>query len=82
MGDRACAAIVEDSRVLMVRQTYNGEMLWTFPGGGIQPGESPQDAAIREAREEVNLQVKITRLLYQCPPSKTCMRSTGSLFPR
>jgi 8-oxo-dGTP diphosphatase len=32
--------------------------LWEFPGGKIEPGESPQAAAIRECREEAGLQVE------------------------
>jgi 8-oxo-dGTP pyrophosphatase MutT (NUDIX family) len=34
-----------------VRQTYRGRTLWTFPGGAIEPGETREQAAVREARE-------------------------------
>jgi mutator protein MutT len=34
---------------------------WTFPGGGIDPGESPEQAAVREAKEESGYQVEILR---------------------
>ena len=33
--------------------------LWEFPGGKIEPGESPQEAAIRECREETGLTVAV-----------------------
>lgn len=32
---------------------------WSFPGGQIEPGESAQAAAIREAREEVSIEIEI-----------------------
>lgn len=39
--------------------------LWEFPGGRIRPGETPQDAAVREAREETGLTVEPVALLGQ-----------------
>ncbi len=37
---------------------------WNFPGGGIEPGESPMDALIREFREEVGLEVQPVMLIW------------------
>ncbi len=36
---------------------------WEFPGGKIRADESPQDAAVREAREETGLEVRLVRSL-------------------
>ena len=47
-----------DGRVLMVRRRIaEGELSWQFPAGEVEPGESPEDAAVREAREETGLTV-------------------------
>ena len=67
MGDRSCVALIEDDLILMVRQIYRGETFWTFPGDSIEPGETPEMAAIREAKEEVGLDAKIIRLLCRTP---------------
>jgi 8-oxo-dGTP diphosphatase len=63
MGDRACAIVVEHGRLLMVRQTYRGTTFWTFPGGALLAGETPEDAATREVHEETGLTIRIVKLL-------------------
>ena len=56
----AVRALVLDpeDRVLLVRfvNPETGEEFWTMPGGGVKPGESPQDAIRRELREETGLE--------------------------
>jgi 8-oxo-dGTP pyrophosphatase MutT (NUDIX family) len=47
-------------RVLLTR---HHEGMWTHPGGMIEPGESPADAALRETFEETGLYVRLTRLV-------------------
>jgi len=55
---RACAWIErEDGHVLMVGLEWGG---WTLPGGGIHPGETPAEAAVREAWEECGARVEVT----------------------
>ncbi len=46
-----------DGRVLLVRHSYKHG--WATPGGFVNRNESPPDAAVREAREEVDLGVRI-----------------------
>lgn len=44
-------------RILLVRQAYD-QRLWSLPGGRVEHDETPLEAAIREVREETNLQIK------------------------
>ena len=58
------AIITKGGRVLMVRRRQQeGRLLWAFPGGGIEAGETPEQAAVREVAEEVALEAKAVRVL-------------------
>lgn len=50
--------------------------VWVLPGGGIEPEESPEEAAVREVLEETGLQVKISRLVGAYIPVNRLARYT------
>ena len=56
----AAALIDTDNRVLIAQRPPGKQLagLWEFPGGKIDPGERPEDALIRELREELSIEVK------------------------
>ncbi len=49
--------IVKNRRIVLVSHWY-APWVWTLPGGGVERGETPQQAAIREAKEETGLDIK------------------------
>lgn len=53
----AARAVVLDEldRILLVRFEFPAKTVWATPGGGIEPGESPEDAIRRELEEEAGL---------------------------
>lgn len=60
----AAAVIVQDGRVLLIRRAApEGALLWQLPAGQVEPGESAEEAAVRETREEVGLKVAAVRAL-------------------
>lgn len=55
--------------ILLEKRKDSG--IWSFPGGGIEPGETIEQCAIREIKEETGFEIKIKRLLgiYSDPNS-------------
>ena len=57
------AAVVErdDGRVLLARRLPGAHLggLWEFPGGGVEAGETPAEALVRELREELGVEVTV-----------------------
>ena len=57
----ACVLVRDGAgRFLFVRQAESA--LWSVPGGAVEPGEAPDEAAQREALEETGLEVAVTSL--------------------
>ena len=58
------AIIIKDGQVFATQRGY-GEFKgwWEFPGGKMEPGESPQEALKREIREELDAEVEVRELL-------------------
>ncbi len=56
----ACALVDPDGRVLLAQRPPDKSMagLWEFPGGKVEAGERPEDALIRELREELSIIVR------------------------
>lgn len=62
---RVVAAIIIDSGKVFATQRGYGEFKdgWEFPGGKIEPGETPEAAIVREIKEELETEVEVIELL-------------------
>lgn len=57
----ACALLDADNRVLLAQRPQGKSMagLWEFPGGKVEPGETPEESLIRELSEELGVTATI-----------------------
>jgi 8-oxo-dGTP diphosphatase len=92
----ACALIDADGRVLIAQRPEGKSMagLWEFPGGKVDPGERPEDALIRELKEELGIVVQEACLapltfashtyedFHLLMPLYVCRRWEGTVTPR
>ena len=62
---RARVVIVEDGRVALIERVRDGMTYYIFPGGGVEDGETPADAAVREAYEELGLHVRLSAQIHE-----------------
>jgi 8-oxo-dGTP diphosphatase len=60
---RPCVVLIERGSVLTIRCKYDEEF-YLLPGGGVEPGETLVECAIREMEEETGLLVEIERIVY------------------
>jgi 8-oxo-dGTP diphosphatase len=92
----AVALVDTDGRVLLAQRPAGKSMagLWEFPGGKVQPGETPEAALIRELKEELDIDVTEACLapltfashryerFHLLMPLYVCRRWNGIVTPR
>ena len=61
----AAAVVIRDGCVLLTRRTEGQHLagMWEFPGGKLEDGESPEEALVRECREECGIEVEVAEIL-------------------
>jgi 8-oxo-dGTP diphosphatase len=92
----AVALVDADGRVLLAQRPAGKSMagLWEFPGGKVQPGETPEAALIRELEEELGIDVAASCLapftfashgyadFHLLMPLYVCRKWQGAVMPR
>jgi 8-oxo-dGTP diphosphatase len=59
------AAVISDGEKILITRRPDDKRhpgLWEFPGGKVDPGESPEEALCREIREELDVEVKVLKI--------------------
>ena len=62
-GPRAVAVVQRDHKVLLIKRHYDGRDYAVLPGGSVEPGETFEEAVVRELWEETTLRARVDGLL-------------------
>jgi len=65
MEKRSAAIIIREEKILLMHRLRGGLEYYAVPGGMIEEKETPETAAIREVKEETNLDVKLGKLFFE-----------------
>jgi len=57
--------IVRDGCIALIRRVRDGHTYFLFPGGGVEAGETPEQAALREAVEELGVEVELGEVVHE-----------------
>lgn len=71
MKVRVTGILIHNGSLLVLEQNVDNERSWSLPGGGLEQGETIEQALVRELREETGLDVSVGDLLYICDHIKT-----------
>ena len=85
MSYRAAVILIENGQVALIERHRQGLHYFTFPGGHVDEGETPEQAAVREVQEELGLQVVIQRLVAEVwwrdkPQYYYLVKAVGGVF--
>ena len=61
---RIYGVLVENNKLMRLKEPYWGEVLYKFPGGGLEYGEGTLECLARELKEELNLELDTAELFY------------------
>ena len=62
MRVRSAAILIQNKSLALMERHRDGRHYFSFPGGGVDAGETPEQAVVREAHEELGIHVKVIRL--------------------
>ncbi len=63
---RVAGIIVDDNRLLLISHKKGPDIYWLLPGGGVDFGESLEEALVREFKEELNITINVHRPAFIC----------------
>jgi 8-oxo-dGTP diphosphatase len=57
--------VIDNGRIILMERWRDGLHYFSVPGGGVESGETPEEAAVRELYEELGIRVSVDRKVYE-----------------
>ena len=67
MNERVRGILINNKKIILVKRIKDSGTYFCFPGGGVEKGESLEEALIREMKEELGVEVKVKELVMELP---------------
>lgn len=61
---RVYGLLIEQNRLLITKEPFVDQLIYKFPGGGLEFGEGLHDCLIREFKEELNLDIEVVQHIF------------------
>lgn len=71
MKNRVRLIIIRNNKIILIKRTVGKRIYWVIPGGKVEENETFKEALVREAEEELNIKIKVNKLLVKL----NCMKS-------
>lgn len=85
MRIRAAGILIQNNSIALMHRIKNGKEYYVIPGGGVEENETTEEATIREIKEEVGIDVKVIKKMYEYKDEKSSqlfylVEQTGGVF--
>ncbi|MGG4228778.1 NUDIX hydrolase [Bacillus paramycoides] len=69
--NRGAAIIIQEGKIALIKRVREDEVYFVFPGGGIEEGETPEEATKREVYEELGIHIQVKNLIAKVEYKRT-----------
>lgn len=85
MRIRVAGILIQNNSIALMHRIKNGREYYVIPGGGVEENETNEEATIREIKEEVGIDVKVIKKMYEYKDEKSSqlfylVEQTGGVF--
>ena len=71
---------MHDGKILLIKRTKPDVVYWVIPGGGVEKGETEEQAIIRECKEELGVDIKVKELFLEIDSKKPEIKGQKEYF--